>query len=64
MKLNVKKSFDGEFLVYNFYNKNPDDYIGHVHLRLKKGWNQIHVEIDNQNYRGKGISFDMIEYQV
>ena len=56
-RLEYKKSTDGEFIVYNFYQSN--EYIGHIHIRLKKGWNQLHIEIERQ-FRNKGLSFEMI----
>lgn len=59
--LKVKITFDGEFKVFNFYIEG--EYIGHIHLRLKKGWNQLHIEIIPK-YQGKGYSIDMIEYVI
>lgn len=59
--LTFKNSFDGEFKVWKFYDSNQ--YIGHIHVRLKRGWNQLHIEIEPK-IQGKGYSYRMIELVI
>lgn len=56
--LKSKESFDGEFKVFKYYDNS--EYIGHIHLRLKKGWNQLHIEVEEQ-FQRKGYAVKMIE---
>lgn len=56
--LKYKNNYDGEFKVWDF--SDASEKVGHVHLRLKKGWNQLHIEIHSK-FQGKGYSVQMIE---
>ena len=59
--LTFKNSFDGEFKVWKFYDSNQ--YIGHIHVRLKRGWNQLHIGIDTSK-QGMGYSYKMIQLVI
>ena len=56
--LKFKQSTNGEFIQYDF--KDDDNYIGNINLRLKKGWNQLHIDI-KPDYQGKGYALQMID---
>lgn len=56
--LKWKKSTNGEFIQYDFTDNG--NYIGNINLRLKKGWNQLHIDIKSE-YQGKGYAIKMID---
>ena len=56
-----KKSPFGEFIRIDFTdNGNP---IGYTNIRLKKGWNQLHIDVEELQ-QGKGYAQQMIEYNI
>lgn len=55
--LKLKKHNNGEFIQFDFYDDNT--YIGNINLRLKRGWNQIHIDIKDE-FQGKGYVIQMI----
>lgn len=56
--LKFKKSFDGMFYEYDFFDGNT--LIGNAHVRVKKGWNQFHIEV-NSEFQGKGYAKQIFE---
>lgn len=56
-KLAFKKVPNGEFIQFNFSENGT--LIGNVNLRLKRGWNQLHIDI-NDDHQGKGYAERMI----
>lgn len=59
--MKVRKAFEGEFIVYSFSNELGK--IGKVYLRLKKGWNQLHISI-NLEFQNQGFAEKLIGYVV
>jgi hypothetical protein len=57
----IKESFEGEFKTYSFFKNNL--LIGKLQLRLKRGWNQLHIDIFKE-YQNKGYSVIFIEYII
>jgi GNAT superfamily N-acetyltransferase len=55
--MKIKEGFDGEMKTFTF-SKN-DKEIGAVFLRLKKGWNQLHISIQ-KDYQKKGYGAQLI----
>lgn len=55
--VNFKSSTNGEFMQYDFYDNGK--HIGNINLRLKRGWNQLHIDI-NPEFQKKGYSIIMI----
>ena len=60
-QLNIKKSVNGPFVQFDFYDN--DNHIGYTNIKLKKGWNQLHIEIFKE-FQGKGYSIPMIEKNI
>lgn len=55
--LKLKKHNNGEFIQFDFYD--GINYIGNINLRLKRGWNQLHIDID-EKFQGKSYGALMI----
>lgn len=55
--LKFKKSINGEFIQFDF--SDSGNLIGTINLRLKRSWNQLHIDI-NEEYQGKGYAIPMI----
>lgn len=59
--MKIKIDFEGPYKVYNFTDNNLE--IGNVKVALKKGWNQLHIDIKPE-YQQKGYSVIMIKAVV
>ena len=59
--LKFKTASNGEFIEYTFSDNS--EYIGQINLRLKKGWNQLHIGIDTSK-QGMGYSYKMIQLVI
>ena len=57
-KLKRKKSTSGEYMRLDFYDKG--EHVGFTNIRLKKGWNQLHIEVKDEHQR-KGYAYKFIE---
>lgn len=55
--LSFKVAPNAEFMEHTFYAN--DTVIGTTNIRLKKGWNQLHISI-NPKFQGKGYAERMI----
>lgn len=53
-----KKSFSGEYAVLDFYLGSV--HIGQTQTRLKKGWNQVHISV-NEEFQKKGYGAEMLK---
>lgn len=60
--LKARKSTDGSFIRIDFSTQDGEN-IGYTNIRLKKGWNQIHIEI-YEKYRKMGYAIKMLEYNI
>lgn len=56
-----KKQPYGEFIRIDFHD--GDSAIGYTNIRLKKGWNQLHIDVKDE-FQGKGYAVQMIEYNI
>lgn len=56
-----RKSTFGEFIRIDFVDGNTP--IGYTNIRLKKGWNQLHIDV-NELQQGKGYAQQMIAYNI
>lgn len=56
-----KKSPYGEFIRIDFTDSGQQ--IGYTNIRLKKGWNQLHIDILPE-FQGKGYATKMIDYNL
>lgn len=56
-----KKQPYGEFIRIDFHD--GDNAIGYTNIRLKKGWNQLHIDVKDE-FQGKGYAVQMIEYNI
>ena len=59
--MKYKINFEGPYKVYNFIDNNNS--IGNVKVALKKGWNQLHIDILPE-FQKKGYSVIMIKAVV
>lgn len=59
--LKSRKSTYGEYIRIDFSDNGYD--IGYTNIRLKKGWNQLHVEVYTK-FQNKGYAILMIEYNI
>lgn len=57
-KLKRKKSTFGDYIQLDFYDKG--EHVGFTNIRLKKGWNQLHVNVKDEHQR-KGYAQQFIE---
>jgi len=55
--LKFKSSTNGEFVQFDF--TDDGNQIGNINLRLKKGWNQLHIDIKDE-YQRRGYAMKMI----
>ena len=56
-----KKSTYGEYIRIDFSDAGQN--IGYTNIRLKKGWNQLHIDVKGE-FQGKGYAMKMIEYNL
>lgn len=56
--MKIKINFEGPYKVYNFIDNQKE--IGNVKVALKKGWNQLHIEVKPE-FQQKGYSVKMIK---
>jgi hypothetical protein len=56
-----RKSTFGEYIRIDFTDNSKP--IGYTNIRLKKGWNQLHIDVEELQ-RGKGYAQQMIEYNI
>lgn len=59
--LKVKEGVDGEFKTFSF--TRGEEKVGTVFLRLKRGWNQLHITVDAK-HQGKGLGAQLISSVV
>lgn len=59
--LKYKKDFFDVFLVYNFTDNNK--FIGRCSVKLKKNWNQFHIEVEQQ-FQRQGYSVQMMNQVI
>lgn len=57
--LKYKKSTYGEFVRFDFFD-TLNQNIGYTNIRLKKDWNQLHVNIEDK-FQGKGYAKEFID---
>lgn len=60
-KLHAHKSTYGEYIRIDF--KQDDEPIGYTNIRLKRGWNQLHVDVAS-SHQGHGYAKPMIAYNI
>ena len=60
-KLTGKRSPYGEYIRIDFSDSGQN--IGYTNIRLKKGWNQLHIDVKDE-FQGKGYAKRMIEYNL
>ena len=60
-KFTGKRSPYGEYIRIDFSDSGQN--IGYTNIRLKKGWNQLHIDVKDE-FQGKGYAKRMIEYNL
>ena len=59
--LEAKESTNGIFMQTDFYDN--DEHIGFTNIKIKKGWNQFHIQVYDK-FQRQGYAKQMFEYNI